>query len=254
VVVVDYNCPQKTGDWVKLNHHGVRVVRVTDDKGFRLARARNLGAKASTAPWLIFIDADILLIGDLLSWLRPHLKPGRFFRSGSHDHNHFGTFVCHRSDFEQNGGYDELLVGWGREDTDLYYRLGLAGCEETFFPGSLIAAIQHSNQERTQFFPYKNRWVSHLISSLYLQMKYDLQALLPDRDNHETHVQLYEHARNHVLRIIRQGAKADMRVPLTLRDRPGINPLFGIERRLVYTLTPRRPLDSQPPSARKETA
>jgi hypothetical protein len=212
---------------------------VTDDSGFRISRARNLGAQASQAPWLVFIDADILLTGDLLSWLRPQLKPGRFFRSGSGDYNHYGTFVCHRSDFERVNGYDEILVGWGREDKDIYYRLTLAGCEEFFFTGNLICAIPHGDEERTQFSPYKNKLVSQIISALYLQMKYDLDSLQPDRSTKEIHQKLYEHARQTILKGLGQAPDANMTAQLLLGPLAGpaaANPLYGIERKMVYTV------------------
>ncbi len=244
VVVVDYGCPQKAGDWVEQHHPAVKAVRVTDDEGFCIARARNLGAQASSAPWLIFIDADIRLVGDLPSWLRPRLAPGTFFRAGATSLDNFGTVVCHRGDFDKVGGYDEILRGWGMEDNDLYCRLRASGCKQEIFPGEFLAAIPHGDEARTRFSPYKNRWVSHTISSLYLQMKYDIARLLPEMSGRETHQKLYEHARRNVLRILRQGEKADMRVRLPLGrhpDLPGTSPIWDIERVLVYTLRPRMP-------------
>ena len=41
VIVVDYGCPDGTGDWVEANFPGVTVVRVDDDPGFSPARSRN---------------------------------------------------------------------------------------------------------------------------------------------------------------------------------------------------------------------
>lgn len=246
VIVVDYGCPQKTGDWVAQHYPQAKVVRVTDDEGFCKSRALNLGAQAARTEWLIFIDADIRLVGDLLSWLRPLLAPGNFFRAEI-DHqrmDNFGTFACHRDDFAKTGGYDELLRGWGMEDNDMYQRLRSSGCTQHFYPARFLDPIQHGDEQRTQFSPYKNRWVSHMISSLYVQMKYDFQALLPEKDSQETHAKLYEHARNNVLRIIQEGANADTRIPLVLGDHPGLpcmNPIWGVERKLVYTLIPRLP-------------
>jgi glycosyltransferase involved in cell wall biosynthesis len=254
-IVVDYNCPQKTGDWVEQHYPQVKVVRVTDDEGFLKSRALNLAVQASRTPWLVFIDADILLVGDLLGWLRPRLAPGNFFRPEIEfeSMDKFGTFACHRDDFLNAGGYDELLRGWGMEDNDMYYRLRLNGCKQNFYPAGFIKPIPHGDEERTQFSPYRNRWVSHMIASLYVQMKYDLHALLPERDSSEFHEKLYEHAKMNVLRIIRQGANADLRVPLPLGDHPGMpcmNPFWGIERKMVYTLSPRAPFGSQPPPNR----
>ena len=52
IILVDYGCPQGTGDWAESNYPSVKVVRVNDDPGFCAARARNIGAGHSTAPWL----------------------------------------------------------------------------------------------------------------------------------------------------------------------------------------------------------
>ena len=44
VIVVDYNCPQRTGDFVRQNHPDAKVVSERNETQFNLARARNLGA------------------------------------------------------------------------------------------------------------------------------------------------------------------------------------------------------------------
>jgi glycosyltransferase involved in cell wall biosynthesis len=245
-IVVDYNCPQKTGDWVAQHYPQVKVVRVTDDEGFNKPRALNLGVREASAEWLVFIDADIRLAGDLLAWLTPQLARGNFYRAAltREKMDNFGTFACHRDDFAKTGGYDELLRGWGMEDNDMYYRLRATGCQQHFFPSHFLDPISHSDEQRTQFSPYKNRWVSHMIGSLYVQMKYDMESLQPELATKETHEKLYEHARQNVLRIINQGPNADMTVSLILGDHPGMpsqSPVWGVDRRLVYTLNPRQP-------------
>src|SRR5215467_11575077 len=60
-IVVDYGCPQGTRSWVRERFPGVKVVEVDDDPGFCVARARNLGAAAASAPRLCFVDADVRL-------------------------------------------------------------------------------------------------------------------------------------------------------------------------------------------------
>ena len=247
-IVVDYNCPQKTADWVEQNYPQVKVVRVTDDDGWIISRARNLGAKAATSEWLIFIDADIRLVGDLTGWLSPGLAQGSFFRAGitREKMDNFGTVACHRDDYAKTGGYDELLRGWGKEDNDFYYQLRTTGCTQHFFPADLLNPIAHSDEERTQFSPYKVRWVSHIISSLYLQMKYDTDLLQPESATLEMHQKLYDHARQNVQQYIARGGgspgdQTSMEVIISLGDHPGMpsqSPVWGIERKLVYTLSP----------------
>lgn len=252
-IVVDYNCPQKTGDWVEKNYPQVKVVRETND-AWNISRARNLGAQAANTEWLVFIDADIRLTGDLFAWLDPRLAPGNFFRAGltREKMDNFGTFTCHRNDFAKTGGYDELLRGWGKEDNDMYYRLRKSGCAQHFFPAHILDPIPHDDTQRTQYSPYKSRWVSHIISSLYLQMKYDMESLQPELSTADTHQKLYEHARLNVLRIVSQGPNADMTVSVTLGNHPGIpsqSPVWEVQRKLVYTLSPRQFSLGQPGEA-----
>lgn len=244
-IVVDYNCPQKSGDWVTQHYPQVKVVRVTDDEGWNISRARNFGAQAAETEWLLFTDADILMTADICSWLAPQLAKGKFFRGGimPQKMDTWGTVACHRDDFAKIGGYDEVLRGWGKEDDDLYYRLRTAGCIQHFAPEALLNPIVHDDAERTLHSPYKNRWVSHAISSLYLQMKYDLTNLYPERCTLQMRHQLYEHARRHTLRISSQMKGADMTVSMQLGNHTGMpthNPLWKIERTLVYTLFPRQ--------------
>lgn len=248
-IVVDYNCPQKTGDWVAQHYPQVKVARVTDDDGWIISRARNLGAKAASSEWLIFIDADIRLAGDLTSWLSPKIGQGNFFRAGitREKMDNFGTVACHRDDYAKTGGYDELLRGWGKEDNDFYYRLRTTGCAQHFFPADLLNPIAHGDEERTRFSPYKMRWVSHIISSLYLQMKYDMALLQPESNTPEMHQEIYDHARQNVQRYVAQGGgspgnQTSMEVFFSLGEHPGIpsqSPVWAIERKLVYTLNPR---------------
>ena len=152
LIVVDYGCPDRTGDWVEANHPGVTVVRVDDDPGFWLARARNIGASHATADWLLFIDADIMVDARWYSWMQEHLQSGNFYRRalvvGIRDADTHGTVICARADFDAVGGYDEVYRGWGGEDEDIYPRLNVMGVAEQTFPASLAQAIKHGDEER----------------------------------------------------------------------------------------------------------
>jgi len=117
IIVVDYACPQGTGDWVANDYPQVQVVRVNGDPGFCLPLARNLGSQTVRADWIFFIDADILVQPGLVNWLRANLKSGGFYRAGriggKRDLETYGSFVCAREDFERIGRYDEAFRGWG---------------------------------------------------------------------------------------------------------------------------------------------
>ena len=152
VIVVDYGCPDGTGDWVEANFPDVTVIRVHDDPDFWPARARNIGATQATADWLLFIDADILVSAGWHDWMQEHVQPGNIYRralvEGTRDAETHGTVICARSDFAAAGGYDEVYRGWGGEDEDLYQRLILTGLAEQEYPAGFVAAISHGDEER----------------------------------------------------------------------------------------------------------
>ena len=180
VVVVDYGCPDGAGDWVEREFPGVRVVREDDDPGFCLPRARNAGARASSAGWLAFVDADVKLSAGWVGWLRGHLEDGRFYRAsavaGVRDLKTFGTVVCPRRAFETIGGYDEAMRGWGGEDVHLYARLSQVGLADASYPAALIDVIRHGDDERTRWHEIKDRRLQDVVNHCYLAAKMQLLA------------------------------------------------------------------------------
>src|SRR5881409_3903042 len=61
VVVVDFSCPQQTGDYVAKHFGRARVVSVPGEQSFSNWKARNAGAAAATGDLLLFCDADTVL-------------------------------------------------------------------------------------------------------------------------------------------------------------------------------------------------
>ena len=180
LVVVDYGCPDRTADWVLAHVPSARALCVEDDPGFCLPRARNLGAAATQAEWLCFIDADVGVQPGFVDWLRAAAHPACFFRAarvnGERDLETWGTFACSRRDFERLGGYDETFRGWGGEDADLYRRLAFSGRSEASYPAHFVAPIRHADDERTRFHAVKSRELQALINETYSAMKYQLMT------------------------------------------------------------------------------
>src|SRR5438270_11931917 len=69
VIVVDYSCPQMTGEFVTANFPGVRVVSVEGEETFSNWKGRNAGAAAATSDGLVFIDADTILADGAIDWI-----------------------------------------------------------------------------------------------------------------------------------------------------------------------------------------
>ncbi len=130
VVVVDYSCPDGSGDWVEANHPTARLVRVPGRPQFNASEARNIGARHADGPWIAFVDSDVVLDPGFTAAVAPALEPGGFYRARSDDRGLGGTFVCSRADFERVGGYDEVYPCWGEEDNDLFDAFQFVGVEQ----------------------------------------------------------------------------------------------------------------------------
>lgn len=176
VIVVDYDCPQGTADWVRENHPTARCVRARDPLGFSAAIARNLGAAQANASWLLFVDADTLLHEDFCKSVGPLLKSGFFFLSSRTSIENYGTFICEKASFRTVAGFDEQFRGWGGEDEDLYLRLRESGLAAATYPGELIDTIHHGNDLRG-FSHYAEKLRAHRQHVLYIQAKIDLRRL-----------------------------------------------------------------------------
>ena len=185
IVVVDYDCPQGVGAWVQAHHPSVRVVHVHDEQGFCLSRGRNEGARSTTAPWICFIDADVLIEPGWVDWMRSNLRGTTFYRQsrsgGQGDSGCYGTVICPRSGFETVQGYDEIFRGWGGEDDDLYDRLRWSGHAEDAYPAEFVRSIPHDDSERVAFHAVKSKVDQHVINRFYRSAKMPLMAFYRTR-------------------------------------------------------------------------
>lgn len=173
VVVVDYACPDGTADWVRKNFPDVTVAQETDDSGFVIARARNMGALAASTPWIMFIDADMLVAKDFLEQVLPQLHPTKYYRAAPWSRQNWGTAICTRAAYSKTGGYDEVYRGWGVEDDDFYDALEFQGARRAEFPAALLSEVEHTNDLRTKFHEI-SMMTSFRINMIYRQIKLDL--------------------------------------------------------------------------------
>jgi len=182
VILVDYDCPDQSGDWVEAHYPEVDVVRVADAPHFWTSRARNIGAATATTDWLVFIDADIKAAPGWVDWMRESLQPGHVYNvgrlAGDPLDDRYGTFICERSAFEALGGYDEVFTGWGGEDSDIYVRLRDAGVMQDQYPSHFAAAISHSNVARADFGALTSRENRSALVSAYTIAKRELTRAL----------------------------------------------------------------------------
>jgi len=233
VVVVDYDCPERAGDWVARHHPQVTVVRAADRPRFELSRARNLGAAAAMTPWLCFIDADVGLRPDFAARVRALLQPGRYYQAKPRTIETWGTSISASADFDRAGGYDEVLQGWGKDDDDYYARLEILGVRPGTFPGELLVAQSHDDDQRVAHYDVKDRWVNESINHVYCRAKIDLSLVLRAPIPVETRRQLYEQVRTAVLDAHATGEPVEIALPFLTQETRACGP---VEARLVYVL------------------
>lgn len=179
VVVVDYACPDRCGDWVRANfsEDRVAVVRIDDRMRFDRSEAKNAGIVAATTPWVCLIDADIIPAPDFITHLTPMLRGGRFLRSSSILEGTGGTFLARRDDLIAAGMHDPAYQGWGEEDDDLLDALQFAGLTLDVYPDRLIRHLDHNDDMRTRFHDHADRRRSHMINRVYRAAKWDIARM-----------------------------------------------------------------------------
>ncbi len=170
--LVDYLCPQASGDWLEAQYRGrpdVAVVRVPGRERFHKTHANNRGAAHALelgASHLMFADADTLFADGSLARFAALLAPGHFLIAGRTPDDRTvrsltGFIVLSADDFVRSGGYDETFEGWGAEDIEfrlrLFFELNLVPIE---VPYGLLEALGHDDGLRTAYYREKDPAVS----------------------------------------------------------------------------------------------
>ena len=242
VIVVDYSCPEGTGNYVEEHFPSARVVRIEGEAGFSNWKARNRGAEAATSDVLVFCDADTILSEGALEKISASLPPRtygffsrgatlHFNRSGVRlsDNQLRGFHVVPSRVFKALGGYDEFFQGYAAGgDTDLEDRLLMRGFKgHELGDGIVEDVIEHDTQARITFHndPIP---VSYAAGLLYRRAKIAALRLL-NRPNLDSNLreQLYAAAKKAAAEIPK--GKNVATVNLNLDTQP-----VGMPRQLGY--------------------
>ena len=234
-VVVDYACPEGTGDWVEAHHPDVGLVRIDESASFSVAAGRNAGASIAKTKWLCFLDADVIPAAHFVEAVTPLLRPGQFYRPWPLTADNWGTFICARSDFERMAGYDIVFDDWGGEDDDLYQRFQLAGVSPAHYPGYLLSPITHDDATRMRFHAVKDREVSRRLNFAYIRLKNDLRALLGEDPAIPLRRAMFAEVKRVLSDSLRAGSQAQISVNL---PDGGLLPGWQAGRTLIYTFPP----------------
>lgn len=177
IVIVDYNCPQKTGEWLKENHPSVKVVNANVGiKEWNLCAARNLGIKNSLGDILGIFDADTIMEPEFIEDCINRLTEDAFMCGYPIGKAH-GCCIVHRKNMYAVEGYNECLKGWGFDDQDLYNRFMNGSMHEKSsllkyielkmigFDENLIDLIRHEDELRVEYQKYKKIQSTNHINS-----------------------------------------------------------------------------------------
>lgn len=156
VVVVDWSCPQSSGDWAE--KQGAKVVRKKGETFFNISKARNLGARQSQTRSVCFIDADTLPMSGVKDEIARLLNLSTMVIAsrtleGIDVTSLNGFIAVDIGQFWGVGGYHEGLgAGYGLEDGHLRAKLLLERgiLPKRLTPGSL-GALRHGNSLRDRF-------------------------------------------------------------------------------------------------------
>ena len=167
VTVVDYSCPDRTGDWVNRHYPQVQVIRVKGRETFHLAHARNRGAEVAPQGWLCFLDTDVLVKSGWERAVRKALIPGHYHVASPLQWGMTGSCIVHSDDYVRAGGYDETFRGWACEDIDFYTALRQTDTRPAFWPGQFAEAIPHSDHERVAYYSQSKQESKRLYEEYY---------------------------------------------------------------------------------------
>jgi glycosyltransferase involved in cell wall biosynthesis len=188
VIVVDYDCPDRCGEYVRANFRSAKVVTHTAKPYFSAAEARNSGAAVAQGEYLFFADADLIVGDDFLEDVRglhPKWDPLMLFKMPGDrydDARLTGSCLIASNIFRQVGGYDEAIEGFGHEDTDLYRAVERLNC--TIFDldaTGIMTSLTHPDTMRTKYHLVNNRRYSMLLNEFYCDFKQQTIKHMPKK-------------------------------------------------------------------------
>ena len=211
VIVVDYDCPDNTFDYVRTHFASVKVLKVEDRPYFNNWEARNIGAAGASGNIIAFVDADTIISKDFSGWAIKNCHPGAYAKmpnavslqvhrdqSLSPGSNRFeGILILPKETFLKLGGYDDLLQGWGAGgDIDMVDRLEFHGEKRLLMPEALVErSIAHSDHDRIRFHKMGIS-VSHLTGLLYRVSKNSMMRIFAKEISRDDRLRLYQLAKD----------------------------------------------------------
>ena len=153
LILLDWSSKEPVADIPNIfNDSRVRVVRVEGQEKFMRTLAQNLATQMARFKHVFKIDSDVSFKGNFFA--KHPLKQGEFWVGDWHQGRDFnerhlhGETYYHIDDFFRVNGYDERILAYGHDDTNLKDRMLLAGLTKKVFSYNQIHHQEHPQESR----------------------------------------------------------------------------------------------------------
>ena len=226
IIVVDFDCPDGSGQWVHEHFPQVQVIKINAQPKFDYSRSRNIGGHAAKTKWIAFFDADVLVSENFFRNIAPNLNDGSYYVPKNEDGNTWGSFLVEKKLFEKVDGYDEAIKHWGGVDTALYNVLSFVGARNETYDGKLIEAVQHSDEERLVFTSLKDVNFAKQLATIYEICKLDIMRIEQTLLDLEFRITLRQTTHNALVQMI-ESKSGIARFTIELPPKTLIRPSLG---------------------------
>lgn len=192
IVILNYACPDpETERWVKshlmefIEAGRVNYYHYPDTDTFDYSHAKNLAHRLAEGDIVCNVDADNYTGAGFAEFCSAQLADRHSFLTGPRDGRGLGGRIAlRREHFLQAGGYDERIVDWGGCDFELSLRLEkLALKNRPIFKDRFLQAIAHSDELRTHYSEFDDKWTTHEINESILKDNQTRQVQNPNGSN-----------------------------------------------------------------------
>jgi hypothetical protein len=155
LILVDWSSQPPVADLPEvLQDPRVRIIRVPGQARFTRTWAQNLGIRCARHTKIMKFDADVTFHGDFFGshpLLENHYWVGEWRQARDWNERHLtGNIYLHRDDFYRVNGYDERIVNYGHDDTDIAWRLIMSGARKQVFAFTMMHHQPHGNRARIE--------------------------------------------------------------------------------------------------------
>jgi hypothetical protein len=145
-------------DWgsdvpIILEHPRVKYFRVAQQH-WHLSKAYNVAMQLTQGDQLLKLDADYVLREDFLQ--KHQLTPGMFYTGIAPQAKIHcqGLLFCWKADFLKCNGYNERILSWSYDDSDINNRLCQMGLLPHAIDFDCIDHLEHSDIQRVKYTPF----------------------------------------------------------------------------------------------------